>query len=145
MTDAEYEATKARIDAMLDRWIPLLGLVDWHIYREYRRQDSDDLRRMDGNTEVARCHVIWEYEEIGMSWWLPLIFEEEWTDERLEPVVVHELMHIVVREMREDAKRKGILHEERVSTRLARAFVRTRQAAMCSQPHIGDGAVSEAV
>lgn len=44
------------------------------------------------------------------------------SDEEIEYVVVHELMHVFLNEMRE----QGQQHEERVATLLAKAFLWVR-------------------
>ena len=51
---------------------------------------------------------------------------ENENDKDLENAFVHECMHILVREMREDTE--NINHEERVCETLARAFVWVREA-----------------
>lgn len=122
MTDPEFEAASERVNGILDRWIALLALGHWTINRDLRRQDKPDFRDDGSSSEVARCHVNWQYEDATITVWLPEA--HEYTDERLEWVMVHELMHIVLNEMRED--RKNILHEERVATVLAKALIRAR-------------------
>lgn len=124
MTDAEFEQQQARIEACVLRWVPLLGLDDWRIVREYRRQDNADLDNGDGTMSFGRCHVQWPYMEARITFWTPQA--EDFDDEHLELIVVHELMHVVLHEMCDDAKTKVIRHEERVATVLAKAFLRTR-------------------
>ena len=125
MTDAEYEAAKARFDALAARWVPLLGLTDWHITWDYRRQDANDFRT-DNPDEIAKAHVIWTYLSAIVTIWLPGF--EDLSDARREFIFVHELMHLVLNEMREDQGQDTIQHEERVATVLAQAFLRTHAA-----------------
>jgi hypothetical protein len=127
MTDAEFEAQKARIERLFDRWIPLLGLSDWHIDRDYRRQDADDLfDRASGEIEDARCAVAWQYMGAVITIWL-----QHWTeydDGPAEVRIVHELMHIMVNEMRPPKGKGCTAQEEHVCTTLAKAFIRTYHA-----------------
>jgi hypothetical protein len=120
MTDAEFEAAKARVHGFAERWTPLLGLDDWDISWEYNREPPDKER------EIAHCAVDWEYEQATVTWSITELLNDECDDEKLERIVVHELAHIILREMREDTKTK-INHEERVATRLSKAFIRTRE------------------
>lgn len=128
MTDAEFEAAKARVEALRILWTPLLGLADWDIDFAYRRQDSDDLHDGDGQRSFAFTSVDWKYEHGTITAFLPEIIDSQWSDEHLAYVIVHEFMHVLLHEMRDDGKTEGIRHEEHVATRLAKAFIRTLAA-----------------
>lgn len=123
MTDSEYEAQKARIQALIERWVKPLGLAWWKLNFEWERDRcKDDVTLGDGySTHVAmRCYADWRYMEATIIVFLPSVAERR--DDELEPLFVHELMHVFLREMRE----KGLDHEERVATTLAKAFVWVR-------------------
>jgi hypothetical protein len=123
VTDAEFEAAVARIGRIRERWQEPLGLDDWRVTWKFEREHSEELKDV-----VANCNVSWEYEMATVTWFIPQVLNCEFDDDDLEQIVVHEIMHILLNEMREDTK-KRINHEERVATRLAKAFIRTREAA----------------
>jgi hypothetical protein len=122
MTDAEFDEERARIMRFADKWTPLLGLDDWDISWEFHREpDTTDAK------EMAYCGVQWQYEAAVIRWCVFEVYAHALNDDALERVVVHEMMHILLHEMREDANRPDIAHEERVATRLTKAFVRTSE------------------
>lgn len=122
MTDAEYEEQKQRIRAIADRWIEPLGLNWWKIELEYSREPlqgaEEDAKQ--GWCLQATCRAKWQYLDATITFGLPSI--AHLSDEALEDVIVHELMHVFVNEMRE----KGINHEERVVTQLTKAVIGLR-------------------
>lgn len=61
----------------------------------------------------------WPYRKATINFWFNATTDLD--DEDLEEVVVHELCHILVNQMRE----KGIVHEEAVVTALSKAFIWT--------------------
>lgn len=121
MDDKEYEAQKARVKALIDKWLTPLYLkwydldIDWH--REKHCEHPDDAFRVNSR---------WRYADATIYAYLPNIVDYD--DEHLELVFIHECMHIVVNEMRPmdgDAHAHPddwLEHEERVCTMLAKAF-----------------------
>jgi predicted SprT family Zn-dependent metalloprotease len=73
------------------------------------------------------CETDWRYQDSSIT--LALHKLREMDEEQIEMVVIHELMHIFLNEMRED----GIDHEERVATNLQKAFVWVRDGAKCKK------------
>ncbi len=105
-----------RLRALFKKWTPKLGLTDWDIAIEL----APPLPAVDSVVDTAAdCHAIWEYERATIR------FAEEYVetcdDSMLENHVVHELMHVMLNELRREHK---MPNEERTATRLTRAFLR---------------------
>lgn len=125
MTDTEYEATRAKLIALSDKWLPMLGLKWWTVEFVYDREGTDFEPPC-----VARASVRWEYLQGTLLWNMPLIATN--TDEELERVFVHECMHILLHETRAGTKCDcpfDLRHEERVASLLQKAFLWTWQMA----------------
>ena len=110
------QSKKEKLFSRLAReWIGRTWLGWWRIDvvflsgKEYRK-------RMKGHS-VAFCATQWQYMEATVYVNSAVLKGIE--KDRIEYVVVHELMHVFLNEMRE----KGIEHEERVATFLARSFM----------------------
>lgn len=133
MTDAEYEATRARVLAVIDRWSGPMGVRWWQVTHEWERlHDSVEHAPASSSTAVrtaARTRVQWPYLRATIEWFLPAL--RDLSEDELEEVVVHEFGHILVNEMRwvEAEGGDNILHEERVVSTLERAFRAVRDAA----------------
>ena len=87
--------------------------VVYYSNKEFLKNESYEVSK----ETVAICHTSWEYLDASIhvnSTLLKSVAEED-----IENIVVHELMHILLNEMREP----GIAHEERVATLLARSFI----------------------
>lgn len=127
MRDADFAEQKARIQALADKWLPLLGLdPGWHITLEYTdaAKDGDD-------RGIAQAKVDWQYLQAVLTWYLPRVATQD--GDELEECFIHECMHVLVNEMRwqdaaKDAVSLNLCHEERVCTTLARAIVRVSHA-----------------
>lgn len=110
--------TEKRVRDALSKWVVRLGLGWWHVEARYYDDAKEIKRRFGGgkdSTVAARCYADWRYMEATIDVNLPA-----WkgrTDDEMERMAVHELMHILVNEMREGA----IEHEERVVTTLTKA------------------------
>lgn len=117
LDDAGFATQKERVGDVVRRWIKPLGLRWWKIdcawVRESHRWSRDE---QDGHP-IAECHADWKYGEATITFDLGRI--ELLDDDGLDTIVVHELMHIFLNEMREG----GIEHEERVATTLQKAFL----------------------
>ncbi len=126
MTDAEYAEQKARVEALVERWLGTLGLRWWRTEIVYcRKWITDDQGEPDLDSH-ARTRVHWQYLDAEMQWNMPRL--HELSDEQLELIFVHECMHILVNEMRDDKADELPKHEERVATLLAKAFLWVREA-----------------
>lgn len=116
--------TKEKVEKYLVKWLKPLGLLWWETYALYiddpRELAEQDYFR-DGDTILARTFADWRYGTIKIYFNVPAIKDLE--DIALERLVVHELVHALVNEMREE----GIDHEERVVSGLTKAFFWTEE------------------
>lgn len=134
MNDAEYEEQKDRIKAIYDRWDQVLGLRWWTVKQVWVRDLDGFQSESNGHTSFivhARTTASWPYMTATISF--NLVDMANLDDKDAERVVVHELCHILVNEMRYDETVSGLahgengrMHEERVVTTLAQAFLRVR-------------------
>lgn len=136
MTDAQFSEQRDRVKRLTDYWVETLGLTRllWRINIRYHQSgDTMDARKdEDAYCTLARTTVQWQYMDAHIDWNLPQLIDRD--DDTVEYSVVHELCHILVREMRCDGgpseHRADILnHEERVVTHMARAFIWVRNVA----------------
>jgi len=106
---------------LVRKWVQKTWLGWWKIdIRYFSNKEYAKVRgysKKHARNSVATCRVNWGYLEAFIDVNSSAI--KNMNDEELEYAVVHELMHIFLNEMRE----KGIEHEERVATLLARSFI----------------------
>lgn len=121
MTDAAYERLKERIQHYSEKWAHTIGLGWWRITREFVRS-ADMLADSSDAEALAVCRADWRYlhATIGFNMWAM----HDLPEERIEHVVVHELMHVFLDEA---ARGKGSHdHMERVAETLALGFLYLR-------------------
>jgi hypothetical protein len=107
---------KKLFEETLKKWIPILCLGYWRITTEFC--DSHEFIRIENSTTaLAFCHANWTYLTAIIRVNNDHLQEEE--DSRIVFIVVYELGHCLLNEMREE----GIDHEERVATLLAQSFL----------------------
>mgnify|MGYP007071570403 CR=1 FL=1 len=99
----------------IPKWIDLLKLQNWLIDINYMKGDGEI--GADGFRTSATCDTNWDHLSALICFWPRALRDSPKT--YIEYVVVHELMHIVVNEMRET----GVKHEERVVSHLAKSAV----------------------
>jgi hypothetical protein len=114
-----FKRHRKRVQKLLDSWILVLGLAWYHIEVIYYDNDRT-FRKENGDNIIMRAWVDWRYMTIIIAVNVPSV--KGLSNEKLEHIVVHELCHALVNEMRET----GIDHEERVVTMLTKAFLWTR-------------------
>jgi len=136
VNDAEYEAQKARVEALFERWVGTIGLGWWRIQYVWHREESRDTDIDKDDVCMMDCRADWRYLHATINVYLPSIAEVDDTD-YLEYLVVHELMHIFLCELRDrketdddDEDTAASDHEERVATVLAKAMLWARDAGM---------------
>jgi predicted metallopeptidase len=110
----------------VNKWLSPLGLGWWEVTLHWHSKPKDVLRWFptDDRTDVvvAKTYVYWIYGTAALHINLPAFKGmSRW---KIEKIVIHELLHILVNEMRVE----GIEHEERVVTTLTKAVLWTRNA-----------------
>ncbi len=133
MDDATYNKLKRNLEKIRFKWQTCMGLRWWSIKFIFDRVPSDTTRP-DGYFCQASTVVRWEYLSATITFNMPLLVECK--DKHLEEIVVHELCHVLVNEMRQWAedeipvgkKDEGMKHEERVVTCMTSAFIWTMEA-----------------
>jgi len=119
-----FEAQRQRIQRLEEKWAPPMGLRWWTIThvcyakrKRYAKETGCDIRT------AAACAADWRYCSATISFNLPI-----WatlSDDKAEAYFVHELVHIFLEEL-ESPRADHDDHEERVCTRLAKAFLWVR-------------------
>lgn len=122
MNDTEFEEQKARVMALANWWQPKLALGQWEISYYFHRI-SEDMPDGDAGVASAVCKTHWEYLLSSIHWDLSTL--PDVSDEMLERIFVHELMHIHLAETM--AKKDKSAHQERVATELAASFILFKQ------------------
>jgi hypothetical protein len=90
-----------------------MGLGYWHVTVTMSKKNKP---RENGGFLAGFCDCEWKYETAHITIYTKAI--RHLSKEAIEEVVIHELVHVFLNEMRED----GIDHEERVATQLQKAF-----------------------
>jgi hypothetical protein len=139
VTGKEFNKLRKRIRSIALPWLECLGLKWWTVNLDYSRdgKDVNPPREENGATwDCAACaSAQWQYMTATVTFNMPVLMD--FSDEKLESTIIHELMHILVREMREwspeDVSQERIAvgrnAEERVVTTLTKAFLWTRAMA----------------
>lgn len=112
-------AQQKRIEKLWKKWCDRLGMYGWDVTRTYHDGPYIQADGLNSDGGVASTSARWQYKHGAIAF--DVTQTAKLSDERLEYVVVHEIMHIWLNEMRSD----GLDHEERVATELAWAFLRT--------------------
>jgi len=116
----KYKRARKRFSKLASAWTKRLGLAWWRVDVFYYDKAPKRFKRKHGRQVAAKMIARWEYMSAEMHVNLPFI--AEMTKDEMEHVIVHELCHALVNEMREE----GHKHEERVCTRLTQAFLWTK-------------------
>jgi hypothetical protein len=121
--------TREQLKAAFDTWLRRLGLLWWEIEVCYYDDPGEIIKRFrdpGGDIQVlATTYAEWKYAAARIEINLPAFDGLE--ADKIERVVVHELCHILVNEMRED----DLHHEERVVTGLTKAMFWIERDAAC--------------
>jgi len=123
VTDAEFDALKAKFDALIEKWVNTLGLYSWDISYAFER-DSGRFVEEHGNCS-ALCIVKWPYMHAGIYFNMQQFVDLD--DRKIEIIFIHELMHVFLKELRADDDGMDD-HEERVAQMLTMALIWTREA-----------------
>jgi len=118
----DFAGSKKIIRKCLNKWITPLGLAWWKI-DVYYHVDKKHIKKVFGSSRTrAQVNSDWRYGDATVHFNLPAF--TNLSDGEIEMVVLHELVHVLVCEMREGEMH----HEERVVTGLTKAFMWTREA-----------------
>ena len=106
---------------LVEKWVGKTYLAWWNITITYQPNKeyakAEGYKKKHARCSAATCHTNWQYLDATINVNLSVI--KTMTAEQIEYVVVHELMHIFLNEMRAT----GVEHEERTATILARSFM----------------------
>ena len=118
----QLDKQKFIVQRFLASWVPILGLDHWHIDILYHSEPPENWSK----GQVGGCCVQWKYKEVTLGFLLTSLSDA--TEKRLEYIVVHELCHTVVNQMRGTMNwdHNDMANEERVVTEMAYAFIRAR-------------------
>jgi hypothetical protein len=118
----------ARIRSVYQWWKSHLGLEDWDIAIFYydRPWKKAGAKRSKTHGVIADATVDWEYKRATLRF--NVKETKGMADRKLEHIVVHELMHVKLNEMRHFGANDGMYHEERTATELGNAFLWVRYA-----------------
>lgn len=118
----KYNKVRDLIRKYVEQWVSVTGLAYWHIDILYS-SETKEARIGNGNNVAGYCECEWQYQKATITFYPKAM--KSLKAEDIERVVVHELMHIFLNEMRED----DINHEERCATQLQKAFIWVRDHA----------------
>lgn len=124
MTDEEFDAERARILTMWERWEPLLGLDAWDMdIQVYDGPYVSPAGSVSGEA-VGTCVARWQYQHATLQFNARL--SRDLDDAALDTIVVHEAVHVLLHELRPAAVavEDWMEHEEHATTMLARAMMR---------------------
>ena len=121
MKDKTAKKQIARIEPLIHTWAHGMGL-GWYAGETQYFQEEEEFLKRDGTViagvAVMRVWADWRYMTYTIDVNLKAV--KRLDDEALERAVVHELVHVLVHEMRENDP--DVKHEERVVTQLTKAF-----------------------
>lgn len=130
MTDEEYREQKKRVEALIKKWVDVLGLSWWDMTYVWVRGTHDPLEattyapftgKNDVYTTIMSVTTDYYYKTASIKFYLETIKDHE----DIERYFVHELMHIFLKPMQTKAKAG---EEELVATQLATAVIWARDA-----------------
>lgn len=134
MTDKEFVLVKRRIKSLLDEWAfgtksqgpRMTALKEWVITVKFSREPFDT---RDGNVAGAHIYSHWHYKQAEIEFNCLELYRLGLLE--LELIIIHELCHALVNEMREwagsEPETEALMrHEERVVSELSVAFLQTK-------------------
>lgn len=115
---------KKRITPLVREWRERLGLTNWNLTHHYHDGTFHLDDGSNSDQAVGACFSRWQYQTIKLD------FNAQQTarfdDDELREIVIHELMHAMVNEMRDpytEWTKERSAHEERVVTMLTNAII----------------------
>jgi hypothetical protein len=126
VTDKQYKEQLNRLTKVVARVKDDLWLDDWDIKVTPCRQIVSDADTSEFQT-VMQCKVNWPYKLAHLTVFVPELVDRD--DDWTLFAVTHELLHVIVNEMRNYDESDGIQHEERVVTHLTQIICDLRKRA----------------
>lgn len=123
MTDAEYNAQRARVAALIDRWVDPLGVaLVWSLRFRYQRAADEKSPRC-----AFKCTTEWRYRRAVIDCYLPELVDLD--DDDLEFGFVHDLCHTFFGFFGTTPRQPSDYadHEEHAVSQLAWSFIRLRE------------------
>jgi len=118
-----FKRHRRRIRRCFDEWGTKLGLRWWSVEIRYYDRPKHFRKASGASANAAmRVWADWRYMTATIAVNVPAL--AELSDDELERSIVHELVHILVNEMREDDP--DVKHEERTVTMLTKAVIWVR-------------------
>lgn len=109
-----HDRTVRKIHRLVKIWKSRLYLNNWDIDVMY---DWNGIKPIQQGLEpCGTCDADWKYMQATLHFGIPMC--SVLSHDNLERVVIHELLHAIVNEMRQN----GIEHEERVVSHLERVI-----------------------
>lgn len=129
LNDVEFEAQKARVTRIIDKWYGPMDLNWCRLELVWLRGEGPVDNDGSNFQTYATTATLWEYRRARIKFYLACF--SALSDEDAEGMVVHELVHIAIDEAVKDCwNDKGQFqhkHMERVVESLARAFIYVRE------------------
>lgn len=120
----KIKRTKRLIRAALDKWLKPLGLLWWDvriIFIVAPEEILDIFQVTDDEVTAAKCYADWRYGTAKIYVNVPGCVHM--SQEEIERMLVHEMCHVLVNEMREGE----LHHEERVVSALTKVMFWVRE------------------
>ena len=121
MTDKQFEKERKRVRRLWFKWFKPIGMGWWQVELSYDRARDEDEPATAGLTTTN-----WQYRTAAVTFFLPAT--AAMSEEDLEEVVVHEMVHIMcgpIQDMSSDDRRE--ITEHTVTT-IARSIMWARKA-----------------
>ena len=125
MTDKEFNSIKSKIAKSIKYWAVSLGLSHWDSIDFLCHRDSHEMDIGASDCSVAAISCDWTYRHALIKFNVQRM--KEFSKQEIDAVVVHELSHCLVNQMREllsmEENDPWIKHEESTVTGIAIAVL----------------------
>lgn len=116
----QHAREAARITRLVTSWRDRLGLSGWRLHLRFHNgpmpRSTGIAPAPRGSRIAGAAEVDWRYLEATLHFSTPVTRDN--SADEIDSIVVHELVHVFVNEMREE----GLDHEERVVSTLTNAI-----------------------
>lgn len=126
MDDTAYVRERARVEALISRWVHVAGLAQWILRFDWYREPLPRHDMAPEGGPAMDCAAQWEYCSAQIRVSLPKVARLD--EQELEQYFLHELGHAFLAELvdaRGPARKKA---EERTATMFAKVLRWTREA-----------------